>query len=385
MRIALITEKYTPDIGGLAISAERFARLLCAAGAQVHVFAPTSSLPSGEKRTFLSEGISLTRFGARKRVDDTLVDWFELLIEEHGLQPFDLIHAYFLTHAGFVAAYAGRFLNLPSVVTARGNDVDRAVFEPSSAAHILYALEHANAVTTNTCELARKAAALRPGLDVTVIPNGVDSDRFRRLPRSADLAASLTLLNAGGGEQASGVIGFAGELREKKGLRPLLGAYAQINRKRPATLLIIGDIRAGEDQRTVEDFRLAHPEERMVVTGYISPADLPVYYSLIDVFVQPSLRDGLPNSLLEAMACEKAVIGAMAGGIVDAITDDVNGRLVPANNVKDLTQAIEELLENRVLRERFGTAARQTVQEKFTPQAELSGNLEVYQRLGLKV
>src|SRR5690349_5720763 len=162
MKIAFLSEKYTPDIGGLAISAERLARLLASTGHQVHIFAPTGSLSAAETRSYSSNGISTTRFGAHKRVDDTLVDWFELLVQEHRRAPFDVIHAYFLTQAGFVAAYVGRYLNIPSVVSARGNDLERAVFDPSRASHILYSLQHASAVTTNSNELARKARALVP-------------------------------------------------------------------------------------------------------------------------------------------------------------------------------------------------------------------------------
>src|SRR5215208_1455583 len=123
MKIALLTEKYTPDIGGLAISAERLACLLSSAEHSVHVFAPTVNLPVAETRTLSSRGIRVTRFGTHKRAGDTLLDWFELLVEEHKREPFDVIHAYFLTHAGFVAAYAGKYLDLPSVVSARGNDL----------------------------------------------------------------------------------------------------------------------------------------------------------------------------------------------------------------------------------------------------------------------
>ena len=107
MKIALLSEKYTPDIGGLAISTERLARLLTSAGHNVRVFSPTLSLPPSEKRSLLSSGVSITRFGAHKRVDDTLVDWFEFIVEEHKRDPFDILHAYFLTQAGFVATYTG--------------------------------------------------------------------------------------------------------------------------------------------------------------------------------------------------------------------------------------------------------------------------------------
>lgn len=385
MKIAFLTEKYTPDIGGLAISAERLARLLASAGHQVYVFAPSVNLPVTETRALSSNGIRLTRFGAHKRVDETLVDWYELLMQEHKRAPFDVIHAYFLTHAGFVAAYAGNYLNVPSVVSARGNDLDRDIFDPARATHILYALQHASAITSNASELAKKANALISGLQISVIPNGVDTEHFKPLPRNNALAESLSLINRGQVQESSRVIGFVGELREKKGLRPLLSAYAQVNKTEPAALLIVGDIRAGEDKQIFEDFRLSHPEAQIMVTGYVSPTDLPAYYSLMDVFVHPSLRDGLPNALLEAMACGKAIITTPVGGILDTVIDDANGRIVSTNNVDELANDIEELLTSQDLKSQLGRAACQTIMDKFTLQSELNGNLVVYKHLGLKM
>lgn len=379
MKIALLSEKYTPDVGGLAISAERLAGLLIAAGHPVQVFAPTLSLDPAETRTLVSNGVRVTRFGARKRVDDTLVDWFELLADEHQREPFDILHAYFLTQAGFVAAYAGKYLHAPSVVSARGNDLERGSFDPARLTHILYALEHADAVTTNARELAKKVKALVPSLEVNVIPNGVDPEIFKPLPRNNLLAESLGL-----DRRTTRVIGFAGELREKKGLRPLLSAYAQVNKEHPTTLLIAGDVRTGEDRQTFEEFKLSNPDARIVITGFVSHKDLPVYFSLMDVFVHPSLRDGLPNALLEAMACEKAIIATPAGGIPDAITDCEDGRLVRTNDANELAQVIQELLADEPLRMRLGKTACQTIRNRFTLQAEVDETIALYTRLGHK-
>ena len=394
MKIALLSEKYTPDIGGLAISTVRLGHLLSSAGHEVRVLAPTSNLLPSEKRTLIHSGVSVTRLGAHKRVDDTLVDWFELIVEEHKREPFDVLHAYFLTQAGFVATYTGKYSEIPSVVSIRGNDIERAAFDPSRFSHTMYALQNANAVTTNASELIKKAKAFIDR-DVILIPNGVDAEHFRPRERNKILAETLGLktlesdsLLSNVGEQAprlqnNSVIGFVGELRAKKGLKTLLSAYAMVNKKYSVALLIVGEVRAGEDKQTFDEFRKANPNLQVHVTGYISPQSLPAYYSLIDVFVHPSLRDGMPNAVLEAMACEKAVVATPVGGVSDVIKDRENGSIVPANDAESLSKAIIELLDNESLRCRLGKSARETIQKEFTLQKELDANLNVYKNLGL--
>jgi len=387
MKIALLTEKYTPDIGGLAISSERFARSLSTAGYEPRVFAPTLSLPPSEQQTHISSGVSVTRFGAHKRVDDTLVNWFELIVEEHKREPFDLLHAYFLTQAGFVATYAGKYLNIPSVVSIRGNDIERSAFDPSKFSHVMYALQNASAVTTNATELAKKAKAFIDR-EIFLIPNGVDTEHFKPTKKNDTLANALlesdSLLSVSG-EQAprlqNPVIGFVGELREKKGLKTLLSAYAQANKKRPTALLIVGDVRLGEDKKVFDELASSIPNSQIIVTGFVSPNDLPAYYSLMDVFVHPSLRDGLPNALLEAMACEKVVVATPVGGILDVVKDGENGSIVPVNDEEALSKAIIELLSDESNRHRFGKSARETILQNFTLQKELEGNLAIYKKL----
>ena len=179
------------------------------------------------------------------------------------------------------------------------------------------------------------------------------------------------------------IVGFVGELREKKGLKALLNAYAQTNKQLQASLLIVGEVRAGEDKKTFDEFVQDNPNAKVVVTGYISPTDLPAYYSLIDVFIHPSRHDGMPNALLEAMACEKPVIATPVGGILDVVKDGENGIFVPVSDGDALANAIHELLSNAELRNRLGKAARQTIVDCFPLQKELNRNLDLYRKLGL--
>ncbi len=379
MKIALLSEKYTPDIGGLAISVGRLGHLLASARHDVRVFAPTSSLPPSERRTLPHSGVNVTRFGAHKRVDDTLVDWFELVVEEHRREPFDLLQGYFLPQAGFVTVYAGKYLKLPSVVSIRGNDIERAAFDPSRFSHVMYALQHADAVTTNASELARKANAFVER-EIVLIPNGIDTERFKPMVRNEALAEAL---GVGKMKEERTVMGFVGELREKKGLRTLLDSYAQINKTRPTTLLIVGEIRAGEDRQIFDEFRSANPNSRIIVTGYVAHEDLPAYYALMDVFVHPSLRDGMPNAVLEAMACGKTVVATAVGGMTDVIQNGVDGLLIPAHEAGCLGAVIAEALDQPEKRDQLGRSARETVMRRFTLEKELQANWAVYQNLGV--
>ncbi len=375
MKIALLSEKYTPDIGGLAISAERLARLLASAGHQVRVFAPTLNLPPSETRTLPSGGVSVTRFGAHKRVDDTLVDWFELIVDEHKRELFDILHAYFLPQAGFVAAYAGKYLNIPSVVSVRGNDIERAAFDPSRFSHVMYALQNASAVTTNASALAKKAKVFTDR-EIFIIPNGIDTDCFKPMPKNKGLAETLGL-----GDLP--VIGFVGELREKKGMRALFSGYTQVAKTCPASLLIVGEVREGEDKKIFDEFKITNPQLPIAITGAVPYKDMPSYYSLMDVFVHPSLRDGMPNALLEAMACGVPVIATPVGGVLDVVRNQENGRLAPVNDVDALADAIQCVLDDSTLRESISKSARETIVERFRPELELNANLKVYRMTGV--
>src|SRR6266498_628240 len=378
MNIALLSEKYTPDVGGLAISTERLARLLASAGQAVRVFCPSLNLSPSEKRNLTHNGFSVTRFGAHKRLDDTLVDWFELVVEEHKRESFDVLHAYFLAQAGFVATYAGKYLNLPSIISIRGNDIERAAFDPSKFTHVMYALQNASDVTTNASELMKKAKAFTDR-EVVLIPNGIDTELFKPMERNEALAESLGL-NPG-----ENVIGFVGELREKKGLGTLLRAYTKINESQPTALLIVGNVRAGEDKKQFDELHSSIPNSKIVLTGYVSNHDLPSYYSVMDVLVHPSLRDGMPNALLEAMACEKPIVATPVGGVIDVVKDCENGRITPVNDVNSLTQIIQEILSDKSEQKHLGKSARLTVQSKYTLEQELEGNLELYRKLGITV
>lgn len=374
MKIAILTEKYPPDPGGLAISTQRLAVLLQRAGNQVEVFAPQESLQSGCTYSVQEGGVIVNRFASQRRVDDTLADWFDLILDRHHLQPFDVLHGFFLVQAGFLAAYAGNYLQLPSVVSARGNDLDRSVFHPGKAAHVLYALQHSRAITANAHHLVRKAQALAPGKIADYIPNSVDGGLFYPGERDVGLIKALDL-------DGRLVIGFTGEARSKKGLATQLLAFEKVAEWRNVTLLLVGGVRKGEDQELLHVFQKQKPFLHIRVLPTVALDQMPAYYRLMDVFWMPSLRDGMPNSLLEAMACEKAVVGTPVGGIADLLSHPGTGRMVPAGDVSALAETTIRLLDHPEERQSIGKTARDWVCQNYSPDKELQANLQVYLRV----
>jgi glycosyltransferase involved in cell wall biosynthesis len=210
---------------------------------------------------------------------------------------------------------------------------------------------------------------------VTLIPNGVDAGLFRQAPPNDSMRAALGL-------PAGPIIGFVGEARAKKGLAPLLLAFAELARTHPATLLLVGGVRAGDDAALLAVFQKQHPELPLRVIPHLPDhTQLPAYYNLLDVVVLPSLAEGLPNALLEAMACGRPVVATPAGGIADVLRHDDNGWLVPAHDVGALVAALQQLLDDPVSRARLGTQARATVLRGYTIEQEVDSNLMLYAAL----
>ena len=152
----------------------------------------------------------------------------------------------------------------------------------------------------------------------------------------------------------------------------------------PISLLIVGEVREGEDKKYFEEFKINNPQLPITVTGQVSHKDLPAYFSLMDVFVHPSLRDGMPNAVLEAMACGKTVIATPVGGVLDIIEDGVNGFFVKVGDAEGLAEKMAEALNQPEKRKTVGRSARETVLNQYTLEKELRANLQIYASLGVK-
>jgi glycosyltransferase involved in cell wall biosynthesis len=382
MRLCLIAERFPPDIGGLAKSGARTAETLARIGVDVTVLAFTRAEPPGALRTErLESGVTLHRFGLFANLDLSLQHAMNLLEHLHHDEALDVLWGHYLFPAGFVAVLAAEMLGVRSTVSARGNDVDRMMFPPGDFARLKWTLERADVVTAVSDELKRKIAivAQRPA---ETIPNAVDLDRFHGGPADPALRARLDIA------PEETILGFCGELRHKKGFPFLLDALVRTRAERPAALLVIGEVRSAEVPH-LQAFAAEHPEaaKRIVVTGRLDePDEVAAHYRLCDVYLQPSVWEGLPNALLEAMACERVVIASDAGGIREAVEHGRSGFLLPRTKLHQLGPAVLELLaQPEAARADLGRAARERIASRYAPAHEEAALAQIVAALAARL
>jgi len=171
------------------------------------------------------------------------------------------------------------------------------------------------------------------------------------------------------------VVGMVGRLEEQKGQRYLLAALPDPGREIPElTVLLVGEGREGVAlKRQAQELGI---NSRLHFLG--TRRDLPRIFAALDLFVHPSLWEGLPLTLLMAMGAGLPVVGTRVSGITEVIEDGENGRLVPPGDSRALAQTVLDLYHHPVLRRRLGDAARHTVMERYSQEAMLRRLEQIY-------
>ncbi len=202
-----------------------------------------------------------------------------------------------------------------------------------------------------------------------VIDNGLNLDRLRR---AGDPAGKLRDLGIPPGNK---LVVTSAALTPKKGHRYLLDAAEQILRHRgDVHFLLLGD---GELRGELETaIRSRGLDARVALLG--SRSDAVEIVALADVFTLSSIREGLSIALLEAMALGRAVVVTAVGGSADLVKDGFSGLLVPPRDPHALAAAIERILDNPDLQERFGHAAASVVRAGYGIASMISGYENFY-------
>jgi glycosyltransferase involved in cell wall biosynthesis len=209
-----------------------------------------------------------------------------------------------------------------------------------------------------------------PAERILVIPNGVDTRPFS--------------LRRGGFREREGipadrtVITTVGRLDTQKGLPYLLEAARLVTRGRPDLRFLV----VGEGPRRRD---LLRHRDRLGLKGHVSflgfRTDIPQILADSDIFVLPSLWEGMPIVLLEALAAGLPAVATDVPGVTEVLTDGETGLVVPPKDAGALARALRELLDDPALRRRFAQAGRRRVAEDFGWEKVVATTMALYERL----
>jgi L-malate glycosyltransferase len=196
--------------------------------------------------------------------------------------------------------------------------------------------------------------------------SGVDAETFR--PGSSSVEGELL--------PRPRVI-FTGRLHPQKNLPLLFEAWTEVARRSPANLILVGP---GTDRQQLTDLAgtLGISDRVQFVGAVDNPAD---YLRAADLFVLPSVAEGMSNSLLEAMATALPCVVSGIAGNTDLITDHETGRLVMEPTDQSWSKCLLELLENPDDALRLGAAARQRIDREFAHNVVVDQYVELYQQM----
>ncbi len=364
-RLLFITERFAPDLGGVARSATRLINTLSQLNIEVDVVTWSRYLQPGEVLPPEDGQVRVYRIGLYRHWDMTMPHTLNVLDWLHETYQYDAVWGHYLFPSGFIAVWFAALKGLASTVSARGNDIDREMFPPGDFARLQWTLQHASVVTAVSKDMGRKIELLCGRNDLLVLRNAVDGEVFSQ----KSIAGRTVTRENLGIEPDEVVLGFCGELREKKGQQFLLNALTRVRNGVSACLLIIGEVRTSQES-ILQVYKNQHPEngQRVIVTGHLAKSeDVAEYLRLCDVYLQPSLWDGMPNALLEAMSCGCCCIASDAGGIPEVIVHGENGFLVARSHLHKLGEAVLDVLAmSREEKARISQAASKYVLDRHS-------------------
>ena len=287
---------------------------------------------------------------------------------------FDVIHAHMVVPDGWAAARIGAELGVPVVATAHRADVlDVPAQGPRSRERVVEAIEDIGWICSVSRAIAEAAEALAtPRRPIQIVPNGADTRIF--VPRTpAEARAHLGLPDDGP------IVSFVGKLVPRKGVDTLIEAMGILGRRpQGAPLLVaagVGELRDGLEARARE----LGVGDRVRFVGKVPHDDVGWWMSAGDVFVLPSLSEGLPTVVCEAMNCGLPVVATAVDGTPEIVRDGETGILIPTGDPPALAAALARILDEPEVAARMGAAALRIGQAEYTWAANARRMTEIYE------
>jgi glycosyltransferase involved in cell wall biosynthesis len=264
---------------------------------------------------------------------------------------------------------AAKIAGVPAVIPRRGIDYPlKNRWRYRWAYNVLATRVIANSEATKQA-LLRNAPWLSPQR-IEVIYNGIDLQPFLQ-PSPRCLRTEWNV------PQDAPLLGFVGQLDERKGIDVLLAAFARVRRRVADARLVLAG-RGPLQEMIASEVRRQNWNDAVLRPGFMD--DVVAVMQAIDILLLPSLWEGFGIVLIEAMAAGKPAIGTNTSSMPEIIVDGQTGYLVPPGDAEALARRAVELLQNPALREQFGNAARRRVAELFTIERMIDQLENLFQR-----
>lgn len=245
-----------------------------------------------------------------------------------------LVHAHWLIPQGVIAYIINKLLKIPYIITCHGSDLHSVGFKVIKKV----ILNRAKKITVVSSYLKKEIIQINPDLilKTEIIPMGVDSKKFSPNKYNETIKKRNNIIGS--------FLLFVGRLAPEKGIQYLIDAIPLVLKKYPNVKLVIigGGTLEKELKAQVTKLKI---ESSVLFLGFIKHSELSAYFATADIFISPSINEGLGLTLIEAGMSECSLIGVNSGGIKDIIKNNKMGILLNAPNSKLITKAIIKLID----------------------------------------
>ena len=328
--------------------------------------------PDGELRRRAAEGLELIPIAPRTEMDLSAAWRLSRVVKR--LAP-DVIHA----HDPHGVAMASLALSLGASSTKRDGRAPALVASRRVDFHL-----KGNSFSRWKYRQVDCFIAASEAIRTMLVADGVDADRTVTVHEGIDIehvaaAEPVNVHEAFWLPHHAPVVGNVAALVPHKGQRHLVEAAHLVVREVPdARFIILGEGELREPlERQVREYRL---EKHVLLPGFRT--DVLGCIKGFDLFAMSSVTEGLGTSLLDAMACSRAIVATRTGGIPEIVEDGLNGVLVPPRDHAAMARAIVGLLKDEGERRRMGEAGFARVQARFTVERMVAETASVYARVG---
>ena len=251
---------------------------------------------------------------------------------------FDLINAPYLYPDGFAAVLISKIVRKPVIIEARGSDVNLLATLKTRKPLILYACKNASAVVSVSRDMKTKLIGMGILEDkIHVISNGINPDEFKPLNK-IECREKLGL------PRDKKIVLFVGNIDMAKGIFFLIEAWNYLVKKLDESIILVLVGKGREGNKITQLIEKYGISEYVLVAGEKASSEIAKWMNAADLLCLPSIREGCPNVLLEAIACNKYVVASRVGGIPEIITSGHMGILVEPADSLSLAIGIEKAL-----------------------------------------